>query len=58
MKDTNIELTPVSKIVEMTKALPEIPNGAHPVIYDQVIPNASAKADASYGKPDPAHNYD
>lgn len=58
MKDTNIKLTPVSEIVAKTKALPEIPNGAHPVVYEQVIPNASIKADRSYGKPDPAHYMD
>lgn len=52
----DITLTPQSKIVQMTKALPEIPNGARPVVYDQVIPEpTSARANEASGRPDPAH---
>lgn len=53
--DNEIKLTPASKIVDMTKALPEVPNGDYPRDYDQVIRgNASASADAQRGKPDPS----
>ncbi len=55
MKNESISLTPVSDIVQMTKALPEIPDGARPIIYEQVIPNAK---DTESGQPDPAHIYD
>ena len=55
MKNDDISLTPVASIVAKTGALPEIPNGARPVDYDQVIRGASVKSDESYGKPDPAH---
>lgn len=55
-KTSEITPTPASVLVDMTKALPVIPNGARSVVYEQVIPNANERADASYGKPDPAHN--
>lgn len=53
--ENEIKLTPASKIVEMTKALPEIPNGARPVEYSQVIESAKLEASEQSGKPDPAH---
>jgi hypothetical protein len=53
MKDKDITLTPASAIVQMTKALPEIPNGARPVVYEQIIPEP-VSANQS-GSPDPAH---
>ena len=49
-----IKATPASKLVDMTRALPEIPNGDYPRVYEQVIVgNANSKADAVRGKPDP-----
>lgn len=54
--EKDIKPTPASTLVNMTKALPVIPDGARPVVYEQVIPGASAKSDRSAGKPDPAHN--
>ncbi len=50
--ENEIKLTNTSVIVEMTKALSEIPCGAKPVVYEQVV---DAKA-GDYGRPDPAHN--
>ena len=50
--ENEIKLTPASKIVEMTKARPEIPNGAKPVVYEQVVNGKSGDV----GRPDPAHN--
>ncbi len=52
-KNQDIELTSAARIVEMTKALPEIPNGARPLVYEQVIPEP-VSANQS-GQPDPAH---
>lgn len=55
-KNQDITLTPASEIVAMTKALPEIPNGARPLVYEQVIPiPVSANANEESGRPDPAH---
>lgn len=50
--EKEITLTPVATIVAMTKALPEIPDGAKPMVYDQVI---DCNCGGS-GQPDPAHN--
>ncbi len=52
--EKEITLTPVADIVAMTKSFPE-QKVQGPLVYEQVIPNASEKADASYGRPDPAH---
>jgi len=53
--DKEITLTPTASIVAMTKALPDIPNGARPVEYDQEIESASVEANEQSGSPDPAH---
>jgi len=53
--EKDIKLTPASKIVEMTKAFPPQEVNSRPVVYDQVIVDASSKADAKAGRPDPAH---
>ena len=54
--DKEITLTSPATILAMTAALPDIPNGARPVEYEQEIESASIEADEQAGKPDPAHN--
>lgn len=54
------EITPTSAetLRNMTRALPPIPNGNYPAVYEQVIIGkpVEARENEQSGRPDPAHN--